>query len=148
MPRRIIRGVSSCQSKKFNAAFPVCAAREKLSLARSREILGNDCPKSDAELERLRDGYYAFARVLVEAFLNQRRENTPLHALNHAGSVLEGEGWETPTASFSELAALLPEDRRYDLEERAAIHEFDGGLDRSAAELAAFSEFWREKHQL
>jgi hypothetical protein len=35
--------------------------------------------------------------------------------------------------------------RRGHLKGRAAVMEFDGGLDRGAAERAAFSEFWRTK---
>jgi hypothetical protein len=42
---------------------------------------------------------------------------------------------------------MLPEDERYEVEERAAIMEFDGGLDRDAAERAAFSQYWRAKHR-
>jgi hypothetical protein len=110
-------------------------------------MLGDDCPAADADLERLRDQLYLLARVVVEAFPHQRRENGPPHTLNDPGSVFLGEGREKPTASFSELAASLPEDGRYALEERAAIHEFEGGLDRNAAECAAFSEHWREKHR-
>lgn len=36
-----------------------------------------------------------------------------------------------------ELVALLTEDARADFEERAAIMEFDGGMNRPAAEAAA-----------
>jgi hypothetical protein len=142
-----IRGVSSCQSEKFNAAPAVRAAAERFSLARCREILRSNCPASDADLERLRDQLYAFAHVTVEAFTRQSCENSPLRALNHAGSVFKGETGESPQPAFSNVLTTLPPDERYVLEERAAIHEFDGGLDRSAAECAAFSEYWRENHR-
>jgi hypothetical protein len=102
-----------------------------LSLERCREILGSDCPKSDAELEKLRDQLYGLARVAVEALPNKPRKNT-----------LPRE-----PECFADALLFLPENERYELEERAGIMEFDGGLDRSAAEQAAFSKFWREKHQ-
>lgn len=37
--------------------------------------------------------------------------------------------------TFKELIAITPEDQRYELEERAAIHQFDGGLSRTEAEI-------------
>jgi len=40
---------------------------------------------------------------------------------------------------------MLPEKDRYDVEERAAIMEFDGGLNRDAAERAAFLLCWRPR---
>lgn len=138
--------MSNCQSEKFNAASAVRAPVEKFSLARCRDILGDACPESDVDIERLRYQLYALAHVTVEAFSHQRLENSALCALNHAGSVFKGETWESPQPSFSDVLTTLSPDERYVLEERAAIHEFEGGLDRSAAEGAAFSEYWRKKH--
>jgi len=43
--------------------------------------------------------------------------------------------------------ATLPEDECYEIEERAAIMENDGGLDRDAAEQAAFALYLRSKNR-
>lgn len=37
--------------------------------------------------------------------------------------------------TFKELITITPEDQQYELFERAAIHEFDGGLTRVEAEM-------------
>jgi len=50
----------------------------------------------------------------------------------------------TAAAWKSELDKV-PEDRQYDVIERAAIHEFLGGMDRDSAERAALREFWAPK---
>jgi hypothetical protein len=102
-----------------------------LSLQRCREILGTDSSLSDSDLQLLRDQLYALGRATVEALPRQPRTN---------GSPRSPEG-------FAEALSALPEDDRYELQERAAIAEFDGGLERSAAEQAAFSEFWRTRHR-
>jgi hypothetical protein len=119
-----------------------------LSLAKCRAILGSDSPESDADLSRLRDQLYGLARVVVEAVgPDQRRRHGPSHAPNAARRAFDGAaGVGARPADFSDALALLSDDERDEVEERAAIHEFDGGLDRSAAERAAFSENWRAKH--
>ena len=82
-------------------------------------------------MEKLRDQLYGLARVAVEVLPEKPRKNIPPRS---------------PTC-FAEALRLAPEDERYELLERAAVEEFDGGLDRSAAECAAFSQLWREKHR-
>jgi hypothetical protein len=59
------------------------------------------------------------------------------------------QGLEAPSkpAGFPDALAMLLEEDRYYVEERAAIMEFDGGLERDAAERAAFSLYWRAKHR-
>ena len=42
--------------------------------------------------------------------------------------------------SYQDFKAQLSEDSQYLLEERAAIHEFDGGLIREEAEFRAMME--------
>jgi len=50
------------------------------------------------------------------------------------------------TQTLATLAALaVPQDRFYELEERAAIIEFDGGFTRSKAELLAAQEASKDK---
>ena len=46
---------------------------------------------------------------------------------------------------YSMLLSTLTEDERYLLEERAAIHEFDGKASREDAERMALEE-WRKEH--
>jgi hypothetical protein len=111
-----------------------------LSLERCREVLGDDAPQSDAELELLRDQLYGLADVLIDGFVEQRQrrkgapQNTP-------------EGVCSPVESLSDALHLVPTDDQGDVEERAAIMESDGGLDRDAAERAAFADYWRRKHK-
>jgi hypothetical protein len=112
-------------------------AKPAFSLARCRAILGSDGPESDRDLEQLRNQMYGLARVVVEACLCQPRQKGSPCALNAPSRVFDG----------SSGMALLPQEDRYDVEERAAIMEFDGGLARSAAELAALSEYWRVNHR-
>ena len=81
-----------------------------------------DVPESDTELEKIRDSLYAMARVIVERLPEKRR------------------GGMFPIA-------FLPEDERYEAEERAAIHEFDGGLPRDEAERLALEENWNLNHR-
>lgn len=119
-----------------------------LSLAKCREILGCDSPESDADLELLRDRLYGLARVAVEACPRQRRGNGAQDAPDSARRAIESAGTvQVPSkpAAFLEALAMLPEDDRYELEERAGILQFDGGLERGAAERAAFSEYRRMK---
>lgn len=88
-----------------------------LSLERCREILGDDL--TDADLEMLRDALYALADVVVSGFTEP---------------VTPGM---TP---FRHALQLVPDSERFQLEERAAIHEYDGGLGRDQAERTALSE--------
>ena len=43
------------------------------------------------------------------------------------------------------LIAMLQPDERADVQERAAIMEFDGGMDREQAELMAWAEFCKHE---
>jgi hypothetical protein len=121
-----------------------------LTLERCRQILGDDAPQSNSDLERMRDQLYGLARVVVEACPRQRRgnglRNAPAGARRTIDSAAVDKARAKP-AAFPDALAMLPEDERYEVEERAAIMEFDGGLDRDAAERAAFSQYWRAKHR-
>lgn len=44
--------------------------------------------------------------------------------------------------TWPQAISAVPPDDRYEVEERAAIHEFDGGMERSAAEQRALAEYW------
>lgn len=117
-----------------------------LTLEQCRQNLGDDCPQTNSDLERLRDQLYGLARVVVEACPRRWRGNGPQNAPSAARQANEGATGHKP-AGFPDAVAMLPEEDRFEVEERAAIHEFDGGLDRSAAERAALSEYWRAKHR-
>jgi hypothetical protein len=101
-------------------------------------------------LEQLRDQLYGLARVVVEACPRQRHGNGPRNAPDAARRAIDGAAMDTEPpkpAGFPDAVEMLPEDERYEVEERAGIMEFDGGLDRDAAERAAMSAYWRTSHQ-
>lgn len=52
----------------------------------------------------------------------------------------------TTTEWKSELSRI-PESDRYDVEERAAIHEFDGRVQRDTAERLTLEAYWLEHGQ-
>jgi len=88
-----------------------------LSIQRCRAILGADAPESDQDVEQLRDQLYAIASIWVDG------------------------GTRIPASPSAGILASLSEDARAEIEERAALMEFDGGLARSLAERAALSAF-------
>ncbi len=117
-----------------------------LSLKRCREIFGSNCVLADSELELLRDQLYGLAHMLVEAGLERRRGE--VDSIAAAPVILDGgkdRGSARSIKSLQDSLKLLPPDYREDLEERAAIHEFDGGLGRDEAERAAIHGYWRFK---
>jgi hypothetical protein len=121
-----------------------------LTLDRCKQILGDDCPQTSSDLERLRDQLYGLARVAVEACPRQQRGKGLPHAPDAARRAIDSAAKDNEPqkpAGFPDAVAMLPEEERYEVEERAAIMEHDGGLDRDAAEQAAFSIYWRAKHR-
>jgi hypothetical protein len=123
-----------------------------LSLQRYREILGDDCPKSDAELELLVDQMRGLASVICDAFVEDRKRRKDARHASTNGEIRaivggDGVGDAQQPVGFQDAVAMLPDDERADIEERAAIAEVDGGLDRDTAERAAFSDLWRRKHK-
>lgn len=120
-----------------------------LTLERCREIIGANGAESDVELEVLRNRLYDLARITVEAALRRRRGSAPRNAPDAAQRAIDSAARaEVPSkqAGFFAAVAMLSDEDRYTVLERAGIHEFDGGLDRDTAERAAFSEHWRSKH--
>jgi len=95
-----------------------------LSLSKCREILGGESARlSDEQVTRLRDQLYALAETAVQ--------------LAHI----------TPPVDFTLAAASLTTEVRADVEERAAILEFDGRLSRDQAERFALARQLREMPQ-
>ena len=118
-----------------------------LSVRRCREILGQSCPLSDSQIDLLRQQCYALADLALEVFSEQYRNrpledraNTTIHVVrpDTGGNVQIPDG-------FKKALALIPRDERESVEERAAIIEFDGGLERDEAERAAFSNYLQQK---
>ena len=89
-----------------------------LTISQCRELLGENCPKSDDEVERLQEHLRQLADVVV---------NLSDMLLKHP----------------ERLLAALPDDERWRVEERAAILEFDAGISRRLAERKAFTAFFR-----
>lgn len=94
-----------------------------LSIHRCRELLGPKCEFSDARLTQLRAELYGLAQTALRLFDEKRsgiasgKEETPL-----------------PRSRFAAAIAHLSADDRYVFEERAAIHQFEGGMSREDAE--------------
>ena len=86
-----------------------------LSLQKCRSLLGPNCELTDSQIDQLRQELYALAHIALDA---HRETNRP--ANNEDNSL-----------------ANLPRENRDEAEERAAIFEFDAGLQREAAERKA-----------
>ena len=94
-----------------------------VDLRRCREILGPDCSLTDEQLELLRDQLAGLADIALEA----------------------GRGSKGATNAFETVLSLAPEPQRQEIDERASIMEFDGGLLRALAEEAALNDFARKQ---
>jgi hypothetical protein len=88
-------------------------------VADCRRVLGAECTLDDLAVTRLRDELYALADVVLSSFAGGRQER---------------------------LDSLAGPDRD-DIEERAAILEFDGGVRRQAAERIALARHPRHRRQ-
>jgi hypothetical protein len=91
-----------------------------LTIAQCKAALGPDHKLSDEDLQRLRDGLYALARIVTDAF--------PL-----AGTISSG------SCEFDQAMMLVSEAERDAVAERAAIQEFDAGFPRGIAERQALA---------
>jgi hypothetical protein len=101
-----------------------------LSLQKCRSLLGTDCNLTDAQLEQLRQQLYAFSEVAIGAFHAQRQ------GPKSNGSEAKG---------VSALLTQVPEDERQQVEERAAILEYEAGRKKAEAERQAFGEWVQSK---
>ena len=97
--------------------------RRVLSIQRCRTILGAGANKSDSEIEQLRDQLYTIARVWIDG------------------------GAKMVRSPSMEFLASLPKHDRCEIEERAAVMEFDGGLSRPEAERTAIAAFMRHQEK-
>ncbi len=121
-----------------------------LSVKKCREVLGNKSSHTDEFLERMRGELYALANVILDGVATAKspsprkpsdsadgKQNTP-----GAGGTYPIVGSASP---YADVLALLPEDDRHAVEERAAIHQFDGGCTREQGEKLALGEHWNRK---
>ena len=94
-----------------------------LSTARCRALLGPGCRLTEAQLEQLRQDLYALAEVALVTLPQHR----PGSAIGNQRSQ------RSPYTDGAEASSekMTPQ---YEAYERAAILEFDAGMDRSAAE--------------
>lgn len=106
-----------------------------VSLDRCRQLLGSGCKLTDDELNRIREQLYGLANVAVAAVL----EAGPL------SSVPAAQQDDGRTSIHRRTLLALPADLRDDIEERAAIMEFDGGLGRREAERQALHAALRRR---
>ena len=92
-----------------------------ISLHRCRQILGSKVSDSDDEIEQVREALYTLAHIAVDVYTK--------HPQN------------IPVPDSEAALGQLPPDARDDIEERAAIREYDGSLDRDSAERHAFADY-------
>ena len=92
-----------------------------IGLHRCRQILGSNVSVSDDEIARIREALYALAHIAVDVYAK--------HPQN------------IPIPDFEAALGQLPPDARDAVEERAAIREHDGSLDRDSAERHAFADY-------
>ena len=101
-----------------------------ISIERCRKIL-NDSSLSDQEVKEIRSSLYGLANETIE-FLTENSK-FPFALIDEKS---------TFTDNFETALRNVPPAEREAMEERAAILEFDGGLDRELAERKAFSDYF------
>ena len=92
-----------------------------LSLHRCRQILGSKSADSDDAIKQVREALYTLAHIAVDVYAKPPK-NIPVPDFEAA------------------LGQVLP-DARDDIEELAAIREYDGGFDRDLAERYALGDY-------
>jgi hypothetical protein len=92
----------------------------------------------DEEVERLRDALAALASVALESLQESGSPETfrPVHGSGELSQKLVKQKYRDLTTAVAEYEREL-------ILERAAIMEFDGGLEREAAEDLALSDWGR-----
>jgi hypothetical protein len=96
---------------------------------------------SDEELERLRDALTGLASVVLDSFDQIRTTDSSQSAHLSGDPSRPGPSKQV----LDDLASAIPELDRELILERAAIMEFEGGLDRQAAEDLALSDCRRRR---
>ena len=110
-----------------------------LTLERCRDILGSDAPADERELQLVRDDLHRLSQLFI-ALLTQGDSRT--RARNDSESPSLGASHHRrPAGAFRLLCSVLGDGKAYGLVERAAIMEYDGGLVRCDAEIAALEDW-------
>jgi hypothetical protein len=104
-----------------------------LTLERCRRLLDGRENVSDSELEAIREGLYLFARAAVRTY----REDTRKRAEADPACAVH---------PFRASVARVRQSEPVEIEERAAILEYDAGSDRGSAERRAL-EIWIERKE-
>jgi hypothetical protein len=104
-----------------------------LGLQRFREV---EPTLSDSQLEALRAVLYGLAELVTSAFVEKT------HQASNTESLIGVPGC---SENFAALLSAIPEAEKHELEERAAIMQFDGKLSRSQAEQSAVESYWAGK---
>lgn len=108
-----------------------------LSVQRCREILGSNCLLTDQELELLRDQMYGLAGIVLDQIGGADGSTANKYQTKP----------ETDAEGYKTAVRLLRDEDREDVEERAAIIEFEGGADRDQAERKALLSVVRRHHE-
>jgi hypothetical protein len=98
------------------------------SIKRCREILGPNAPVEDQEIEQLRDQIYGLADIIAETLLSRTKSQAAIELADERTRDYN---------DYSVALRMLSEDERDDVEERAAIIEFEAEADRETAEKRA-----------
>jgi len=115
-------GVAELLPPTPSASSPLASGTwSQTDLDSARQPLGADA--ADVELENVLE----FRRLFAIAMLRGCREE----AARGTGAV----------RSLADARRLVPDEHREEVEERAAIREFDGGLERDEAEIGAVMDF-------
>ena len=93
-----------------------------LDLSHCRRVLGASAPEDDKTLESIRDDAYALADIITDAFFEERL-------------LLDDPSMDN--RHLERALSLYPEIAREGIQERAAIQEYDGGMERGEAERSA-----------
>ncbi len=108
-----------------------------LTLARCRKFIGEQNRLSDDEVKSVREELYTFADVLLGSIREDILQSLQVPIPEKPGAS-EADDW-------TDVLSRLPEEDRLEVEERAAIMEFDGGLERQKAEVIALRSFRRRR---
>lgn len=112
-----------------------------LSIQRCRRILGDHAPSTDGEIEKLRDELSALAEIVTDRVAS----SSSAGSLTDAPAQPVGPNQETETPDdgpgYHDTVRLVDDADRAEIEERAAIMEYDANRPRAEAERFAVIDF-------
>ena len=110
-----------------------------LSLRRCRELLDSECSLADLEVQRIRDSLYEVVEIACDGYGQDALDQAD-DAPRPISHFTESRSSPSPTRSSWTASSLMGSDVAEMFDERAAIAEFEGGLDRGTAEHLALRE--------